>query len=386
MTPIFTSRPSRGAILTLLVLSLVATSTDATVADSSPAIISSEFIYETAPTPSCHASTLVETTAGTLVVAWFGGTAEGKPDVGIWLSRRETAAWSAPIEVASGLQATASTATSATAAVRYPCWNPVLFQPTKGPLLLFYKVGPSPAEWWGMLRTSDDDGRTWSTARRLPDGILGPIKNKPTELSDGTILSPSSTETKERPSKWRVHFERSADFGITWQATAPVNDGLTWAAIQPSLLKLEGDKLLALGRSRQGKLFQIVSDDGGKTWGPMTAGNLPNPNSGTDAVTLREPVSKDPTSVGVSHFLVYNHTPRGRTPLNLAASADGVTWQAALVLEDEPKREFSYPAVIQTRDGLLHVTYTWKRSRIRHVMIDTTKLMLQPIVDGAWPK
>jgi predicted neuraminidase len=386
MTPIFTSRPSRGAILTLLVLSLVATSTDATVADSSPAIISSEFIYETAPTPSCHASTLVETTAGTLVVAWFGGTAEGKPDVGIWLSRRETAAWSAPIEVASGLQATASTATSATAAVRYPCWNPVLFQPTKGPLLLFYKVGPSPAEWWGMLRTSDDDGRTWSPARRLPDGILGPIKNKPIELSDGTILSPSSTETKERPSKWRVHFERSADFGITWQATAPVNDGLTWAAIQPSLLKLEGDKLLALGRSRQGKLFQTTSDDAGKTWGPIAAGSLPNPNSGTDAVTLREPGRHGPTSGGVSHFLVYNHTPRGRTPLNLAASADGVTWQAALVLEDEPKREFSYPAVIQTRDGLLHITYTWKRSRIRHVTIDATKLTQQPIVDGAWPK
>jgi predicted neuraminidase len=82
--------------------------------------------------------------------------------------------------------------------------------------------------------------------------------------------------------------------------------------------------------------------------------------------------------------MVYNHTAKGRSPLNVAVSSDGKTWQAALVLENEPG-EYSYPAVIQAADGLVHTTYTWKRARIKHVVIDPAKLELKPIVDGAWP-
>ena len=107
----------------------------------------------------------------------------------------------------------------------------------------------------------------------------------------------------------------------------------------------------------------------------MTLLELPNPNSGIDAVTLADG----------RQLLVYNHTTEGRGVLNVAVSEDGEHWQAALVLEDEPGAEFSYPAVIQTSDGLVHVTYTWKRRRIRHVVIDPRKLTLRPIVDGAWP-
>src|SRR5207245_4015646 len=112
---------------------------------------SAEMIYEAAPFPSSHASTVAETPEG-MVAAWFGGTAEGRPDVGIWLSRREGGRWSAPAEIANGSQPDGT---------RYPCWNPVLFQPANGPLLLFYRVGPSPSEWWGLVRTSPDGGRTW---------------------------------------------------------------------------------------------------------------------------------------------------------------------------------------------------------------------------------
>ena len=72
-------------------------------------------------------------------------------------------------------------------------------------------------------------------------------------------------------------------------------------------------------------------------------------------------------------LLVYNHTPKGRTPLNVALSKDGIDWKPALVLENEPG-EFSYPAVIQARDGLVHITYTWQRQRIRHVVVDPAKL------------
>ena len=69
-----------------------------------------------------------------------------------------------------------------------------------------------------------------------------------------------------------------------------------------------------------------------------------------------------------------------------AVSRDGTTWSAALVLENEPGGEFSYPAVIQAADGLVHITYTWKRQRIRHVVLDPAKLELRPIVGGEWPK
>jgi predicted neuraminidase len=327
----------------------------AQAADS--AILKSEFLFDPNPVPSCHATTIVEAKDKSLVTAWFAGTAEGNADVCIWSSRCLEGKWTAPIKVAEGTP--------------HPCWNPVLFQPREGPLLLFYKVGPSPSTWWGMLKTSTDNGQTWSQAKRLPEGIVGPIKNKPVQLADGTILSGSSTEDKG----WRAHFERSSDNGNTWQLIGPVNDGVAIGSIQPSILTLGGERLLALGRTKQKHVFQITSSDNGKTWGEMTLTDLPNPNSGTDAVTLKDG----------RHLLIYNHTPKGRSPLNVALSSDGKAWSAALVLEDTPG-EFSYPAIIQTSDGLIHATYTWKRKLVKHVVIDPAKLTLKPIINGEWPK
>jgi predicted neuraminidase len=323
-----------------------------------PAILLEEFIYESGPYPSVHASTIVETTSHELVAAWFGGTRERSPDVGIWVSRKTKDGWTPSVEVANGVQPDGT---------RHPTWNPVLFQPRSGPLMLFYKVGPSPESWWGMLRTSADGGRTWSEARRLPDGILGPIKNKPVQLRDGTILSPTSTESESEPSSWQVHFERSSDGGKTWSATPPLNDGTTIAAIQPSILfrGTQGDDaLLAVGRTRQDRIFSTTSDDGGRTWSALSLiDSLPNPNAGIDAVTLADG----------RQLLVYNPTTRGRTPLAVATSRDGRTWTKVLTLEDQPG-EYSYPAVIQTSDGRVHVTYTWKRQRVKHVVIDPAKL------------
>jgi len=346
----------------LLVFAWLSLLPHAFAVETQPGILKSEFIYENAPVPSCHATTIVEPAGGGLVAAWFGGTAEGKPDVGIWVSRNEDGKWTAPVEVANGLQSDGT---------GYPCWNPVLFQPKGAPLLLFYKVGPSPGKWWGMLRNSTDGGRTWSDARRLPDGILGPIKNKPVQLANGDILCPTSSEH----AGWRVHFERSSDSGVTWSKTDAVNDGKSIGAIQPSILFPGGEKLLALGRTKQAHIFRVASEDGGTSWGEMSLTELPNPNSGTDAVTLRDG----------RHLLVYNHTAKGRTPLNLAVSRDGAAWEAALTLESEPG-EYSYPAVIQTRDGLVHITYTWKRQRVRHCVVDPAQLKTQPILDGVWPK
>ena len=351
------------AVLIATLPSILAARSGSAAAEQ-PGLVLSEFVYETASFSSAHASTIAEGRQG-LVAAWFGGTREGRTDVGIWVSRHVEGKWTGPVEVANGVQYEKPDG----AFHRHPCWNPVLFQPSAGPLLLFYKVGPSPSAWWGMLTTSGDGGETWSHPSRLPERIVGPVKNKPVELADGTILAGSSTEDQG----WRVHFERTGDLGRTWQRTGPVNDAAEFGAIQPSILRPGGDRLLALGRTRQGKIFQIASDDLGRTWGKMTATRLPNPNSGIDAVTLADG----------RHLLVYNHTAKGRYPLNVALSADGQSWQAGLVLESEPG-EYSYPAVIQAADGLVHITYTWKRQRIKHAVVDPAKLRLRAMTD-VWP-
>jgi predicted neuraminidase len=321
----------------------------------SPAIVSSGFIYETAPFPSCHASTIAEANDGTLVAAWFGGTHERHPDVGIWVSRREAGQWTKPVEVANGIQYR----TPGGPDHRYPCWNPVLFQPKEGPLLLFYKCGPSPSEWWGMLTVSGHEGKQWAFPRRLPEGILGPVKNKPIQLADGRILCPSSSEHDG----WRVHFEITPDLGRTWTRIGPINDGKEIGAIQPSILVHGEGKLQSLGRSQQGKIWESWSDDNGLSWSEMALTELPNPNAGTDAVTLADG----------RHLLVYNHTEQGRSPLNVAISKDGKEWSMVVTLEEEPG-EYSYPAVIQTSDKQIHITYTWKRERIKHVVLDPEQL------------
>lgn len=328
--------------------------------ESREAIVRTEFIYEQAPFPSCHASTIAESKGG-LVAAWFGGTGERNPDVGIWVSRHDRNGWSKVVEVANGVQQDGK---------RYACWNPVLFHPARGPLMLFYKVGPSPSEWWGMLTTSTDGGASWSKPRRLPDGILGPIKNKPVQLKDGSILCGSSTEN----AGWRVHMERTTDLGETWQKTDALNDRAQFGAIQPAILVHRSGAVQILCRSRQSRITESWSSDGGKTWTAMKPTPLPNPSAGIDAVMLKDGRA----------LVVYNHTEKGRSPLNVAVSSDGKTWKAALVLENQPG-EYSYPAVIQTADGLVHVTYTWKRQRIKHVVIDPRKLVLREMPDGRWP-
>ncbi len=323
--------------------------------------VKSEFIYPLTgkPTAQCHASTIAETANG-LVAAWFGGTEEKNPDVGIWLSRFENGEWKKPIEAANGIQADGK---------RFPCWNPVLFQPKEGPLMLFFKVGPDPQKWWGMLMTSNDCGLSWGNPITLPDSIVGPIKNKPVQLADGTILSPSSSENDG----WRVHFELTSDLGKTWKKVPPINDGKENSAIQPSILVHSNSVLQILCRSREGVILQSWSKNAGKTWSRLSATELPNPNSGTDAVTLRDG----------RHILVYNHSRMvegrwggDRTPLNTAISEDGIIWKQVLVLEDEPG-EYSYPAVIQSSDGLVHITYTYKRETIKHIVVDPGKLTLR---------
>ncbi len=337
---------------------------------SKEVVLVSEFIYETAPFPSAHASTIVSTPSG-LIAAWFGGTHEKHDDVEIWISRNIEGKWTEPVSVANGIL---------NDTLRVPCWNPVLFRLPNGEIQLYYKLAAEIADWWGMVITTTDDGETWSEPRRLPDGILGPIKNKPVLLTDGTVLSPSSTEHDG----WKVHVERSIDSGKTWDFIGPLNDGKEFRLIQPSVLTYENGNLQLLCRSRNDYVFSSWSTDNGLTWSSFEPTTLPNPNSGTDAVSLDNGLQ----------LLVYNHTKvtegkwgGPRSPLNVALSKDGLNWKAAWLLETEPG-EFSYPSVIQSHDGKVHLVYTWNREKIKHVCLDIDKLdfdNLADIKDGVWP-
>lgn len=307
------------------------------------------FGLDNRPTPGCHASTIEQTRDGQIVAAWFAGEDEGEDDVGIWVSRLEDGTWSRPVEVANGVMSVQR---------RYPCWNPVLFQPKEGPLVLFFKVGPTPSQWWGEWTVSKDGGKTWTPQRRLPPEVMGPIKNKPVQLADGRILCPSSSEH----AGWQSHVEVTRDLK-NWEVVGPLNTGKDIGVIQPTILTYADGRLQMLCRTRRERFIaQAWSEDGGRTWGKLHATSLPNPNSGIDAVTLADG----------RQLLVFNNTKRGRTPLNVAVSKDGKDWDVVLTLENEPG-EYSYPAVIQTADGLVHTTYTYHRKSIKHVVLDPRK-------------
>lgn len=310
-----------------------------------------EFLYERAPFPSCHAGTLAETSPGRFTAAWFGGEREGAPDVGIWVARNEGAGWSEPRRVA--------------AHEGVPCWNPVLHQCARGPLLLFYHAGPSPMTWSCLLCRSEDEGRTWSPPELLPAGILGPIKNKPLELADGTLVCGSSVESWRA---WSCWVEITPDRGRTWSKHGPIAmEGHPMGIIQPGLFPLGEGGVGMLCRTRDlPHAVRAESRDGGRTWNPPVPVALPQNNSGLDTVRLRDG----------RLVVIYNHTTRGRTPLNLAVSGDdGFTWIPGPVLESEPG-EYSYPAILQGAGGEVHAVYTWRRERMRHAVIPLAALPL----------
>ena len=317
-------------------------------------VLSENFVFEKPPFAQCHASTLLELENGSIMAAWFGGTHERHPDVSIYTSINDSSQWSQPKLVADG---------KVNDTLRYPSWNPVLYQNTSNQTVLFYKIGPSPSSWWGKYVVANGNGEQWSASKNLPAGILGPIKNKAITVGDHLIVSPSSTESEDGQI-WKSHMELSKDDGHTWdKINIPSPDSIK--VIQPTLLKLSNGPIKALMRSNQDVIMQSISTDNGITWSEISATSVPNPNSGIDAVSLQEG----------GHLLVYNPTvsgqdwSNGREQLYLAYSADGETWTDVHTLENHNEGEFSYPAIIQDSKGFVHISYTYDRTKIKYVKL-----------------
>lgn len=316
-------------------------------------LIKSEFIYQNESFPSCHASTLVDTGDG-ILAAWFGGTSEKNPDVCIYTSLYKDGTWIKPVVVADGVE---------NKLIRNPTWNPVLFKRDNGDIILYYKVGPSPSTWFGEYKISTDNGHTWSKKHRIPHNLFGPIKNKPVKAPDGGILYPTSIEDGLG---WRIYMEHSDQDLNNWKKIEIDNGGFN--AIQPSVLFHKDGSLQLLCRSKDGKLVESWSKDGGKTWSKVEATSLPNNNSGTDAVTLKSGL----------HLLIYNPISGidwtvGRNKLSIAASYDGKNWKEIIKLEDHDKGEYSYPAIIQGNDGKIYISYTYNRELIRFAVLEVTE-------------
>lgn len=303
------------------------------------------------PFPECHASTLVHTADGSVIVAWFAGTKEKDPDVGIWTARYANNAWSPPVLMVK-IEESAH-------------WNPVLFRDAEQQIHLFFKVGPEISGWRTYWMSSADHGLTWSEPRELVAGDAGgrgPVRNKPIILSDGSWLAPASTEVR----LWESFADRSEDRGATWHRSADFeidrSEMRGKGAIQPTFWESQPGRVHALVRTTAGRSWRADSEDYGKTWTPLTRTCIPNNNSSLDAVLL-----EDGRLLLVLNPVAVNWGPR--TPLSLAVSRDnGETWKILAHFEDDapgPKIEYSYPFMIRTREGIA-VCYTHRRERIRY--------------------
>lgn len=398
----------------LLLFAGFALTTSAEVIDPQGVVLEHGTLYGQGIIPSCHATTIVELPNGDMLAAYFAGTYEGHPDVCVYMSRRRAGhtEWDRPQLLVSGIRTEWTESAFSydepapdanpddisdfvkNTRKRKACYNPVLYHAPNGDLVLDYKLGAFVQDWTGWEVRSTDNGYTWSDPRPLQTDPalhqvqLGPIKNKPVLVDCPTaeggkrILAGSSTETG---GDWKFHFELSDDGGRTWQMVYPEKD--TLQCIQPSILfvkqevpvaqpktkkrsKAKGlavqtqtvECLKAIGRTRHGQLAQCYSYDGGTTWGEVTLSDMPNNNSGTDALTLRDG----------RHVIVYNdsNVEGRRTPLSVAISDDAEHWTKVCDLETDDLGEYSYPCVIQASDGRLWVLYTWRRQLPGYAIID----------------
>jgi len=312
---------------------------------------SSELIFERIPNaPVHHCSTLTEAPNGDLVCVWYGGSYESSDDQVLFVSRRKKGerAWSTPEVLVTGT-------------LMHPPGNAVVFRIDSERMGLIWgrmdasrpiRRGGGWSQCQLMIRFSNDNGHTWTDDREMP-GLFGCLpRNAPITLHDGAFAVPLSGKTAGRSGGFLLV---TRDAGRTWQPSGVMPGGS-----QPTVIQRDDGSLLAFLRSFP-NILRSESTDLGATWTIPEPTDFRCPGSGIAMCRLDN-----------GHLvLVYNNSPtHDRTPLNIVRSTDeGATWDDLRILEPN-WGEYSYPCVIQTSDGTIHVTYTFRRYAIKHVQLN----------------
>jgi predicted neuraminidase len=307
---------------------------------------SSELVFEKIEgAPAHHCSTITFAPAGDLLCLWYGGSYESADDQALFLARRAKGerTWQPPQVLVQNPE--------------HPPGNAVLFVDGRARVWIVWcrMENPRPmprGSGWNncrlMFRTSDDDGRTWSADREfLGDELRGVPRNPPVRLANGDLVLAVEGRLKDQRGSL---FLLGAEGGTRWSL-----GGLTTGGSQPAVVQRRDGSLFALLR-RAPRLPQIESRDGGRTWSAPVPSKIRNPGAGISLTRL----------AGGHLILVFNDSDQARTPLSVARSLDeGLTWETPLHLESNPG-EYSYPCVIATPDGRIHVSYTFRRYAIKH--------------------
>lgn len=323
-------------------------------------VFSSSWITPVGHTPSAHSCSVCVLPDGDLLAIWFGGSREGAADVALFTARLAVGSetWTVPVRVVDRESAQQELGR----AIR-KIGNAVVFPDGKGGVWMIY-VTVTVGGWSGSalnFKTSRDDGRTWGPSQRL---MLNPffnlsslVRNQPMLAADGRIGLP-------------IYHEMARTFPqLLWLTPGPAGSLASYGVrslpgaqhlIQPVLVPLDNGRVFMALRDHgvAGKMHSAFSEDRGWTWSPAVPGELPNPDAAVGAIRVRDG----------RFLLVYNDSARGRENLRLAVSSDaGRTWRAGPVIENEANQEFSYPALVEDDRGRIHLAYTWKRQRIKHV-------------------
>jgi predicted neuraminidase len=353
-----------GALFVLAVSTLPIRGLPALPPPPPGAVALSEFIEPAPPVEEVHASTITEVSPGVFLAAWFGGAKEADDDTQIYGAFRKAAdaGWGKSFVIEKGLSPDGSKPE--------PVYNPSLYTHADGRVTVFYMVGP----WGGSVRycmkDSEDGGVTWGPERPVPNKRRASDRAPTLRLDDGSLLYPTTTPGGGVRCDWSDEAMSPA----SWGGSDTVADPQKFKPIQPTLMQKADGTVLMFARTFARQIAVTRSGDRGRTWSPLKGTGHYMVNSGIDVLKLKDGRA----------FLVYNKSdkpenpPRWgpRVPLTLALSADdGETWRDLFNLETEDIRDgYAYPTLIQASDDLVHLTYTWGRKRIKHVVIDPEKI------------